>query len=290
MREMTETQGKIEEHLPFSVAMSVYKNDSPQFLERALESITKKQTIVPNEILLVVDGPIAVELNEVIEKYSLEYKNLKVIRLPENKGLGNALKIAVENCHYEFIARMDSDDVSLENRFEQQLTFFKQNENIDIVGGDITEFIGEESNIIGQRTVPMQDKKIKEYMKKRCAMNHVAVMYKKSSVLRVGNYQDWPWNEDYYLWVRMLKEGCRFANTGTILVNVRVGEDMYRRRGGWRYFKSEAKLQKYMKKNKIIGFGTYVMNVAKRFIVQVLLPNKIRGWVFKKFARKNVKE
>ena len=136
----------------------------------------------------------------------------------------------------------------------------------------------------------MQDKEIKEYMKKRCAMNHVAVMYKKSSVLRVGNYQDWPWNEDYYLWVRMLKEGCRFANTGTILVNVRVGEDMYRRRGGWRYFKSEAKLQKYMKKNKIIGFGTYVMNVAKRFIVQVLLPNKIRGWVFKKFARKNVKQ
>lgn len=287
---MSEIQKSIGEHIPFSVAMSVYKNDSPIFLDRALESITRKQTVLPDEIVLLVDGPVPEQVNAVIEKYLSEYKRFKIIRLIENKGLGNALKIAVENSSNELIARMDSDDVSLEDRFEQQLEFFKQNQNVDIVGGDITEFIEDESNIVGKRTLPKQDKEIKKYMKTRCAMNHVSVMYKKSALLRVGNYQDWTWNEDYYLWIRMLQSHCIFANTGTILVNVRVGEDMYRRRGGWKYFKSEAKLQRYMRKNKIIGLGTYVMNVIKRFIVQVLLPNKLRGWVFKKFARESVKE
>ena len=103
-----------------------------------------------------------------------------------------------------------------------------------------------------------------------------------------GNYQHWHYNEDYYLWIRMLEAGCQFANTDKVLVNMRVGKEMYQRRGGWKYFKSEKALQKYMKKHKIIGFGTYFMNVAKRFIVQVLLPNRLRGWVFKKFARKKV--
>lgn len=275
-----------KQKLRFSVAISVYKNDSAVFVNRALESITKRQTVKPDEVVLVVDGPIPSEVNEVIEKYVAEYDCFKVIRLPENKGLGNALRLAVENSSFDLIARMDSDDVSLENRFEQQLKIFESDSTIDVVGGDISEFIGEEDSIVGLRNVPILDEEIKEYMKTRCAMNHVSVMYKKQAVLEAGNYIDWFWNEDYYLWIRMWQKGCRFANTGTTLVNVRVGEDMYRRRGGWKYFKSEAKLQKYMRKNKLIGFGTYFMNVTKRLIVQVLLPNKLRGWVFKKFARK----
>ena len=116
-------------------------------------------------------------------------------------------------------------------------------------------------------------------------MNQMTVMFKKSVYERAGGYIDWYQDEDYYLWIRMFETGAVFANTGTLLVNVRVGKDMYKRRGGWKYFKSERRLQKYMLKHKIIGFGTYLINVTKRFIVQVLLPNKVRGWVFKKFAR-----
>ncbi|MBQ8685357.1 MAG: glycosyltransferase [Clostridia bacterium] len=273
------------ERAPFSVAMSVYKNDNGEFVERALESITKAQTVKPDEIVLIVDGSVSEAVEEVIQKYEREYTGFQAVRLPENKGLGNALQLAVDRCSYPLIARMDSDDVALPTRFEQQLKCFAENESLDIVGGDITEFIGEESNIVGKRSVPKENGAIKAYMKKRCAFNHMSVMYKKEAVLQAGNYQDWFWNEDYYLWIRMQLKGCSFANTGTVLVNVRVGEEMYRRRGGWKYFKSERDLQKYMRKHKMIGFGTYCMNVAKRFIVQILLPNRLRGWIFRKFAR-----
>ena len=273
--------------LKFSVSMCTYGKDNPEWLKRAVDSILN-QTVKPNEVVLVVDGPVPTELDAVI----LEYEKMpvfKVVRLEENQGLGNALRVAIDNSSYDLIARMDSDDVSVENRFEQQLKCFVLDNDLDVVGGNITEFVGEESNIVSIREVPENDVDIKKYLKKRCPFNHMTVMFKKQSVLDVDNYLDWFYNEDYYLWLRMFLNNKVFMNTGTILVNMRTGEDMYRRRGGFKYFKSEAKLQKFMLKNKIIGLGTYLVNVTKRFIVEVLLPNKIRGWAFKKFARKSVK-
>ena len=273
------------EHEPFSIAMSVYKSDNPSFFDRALSSITELQTVMPDEIVLVVDGTVSEELNKVIAKYEKKYDVFNVIRLEKNGGLGNALKIAVENAKFELIARMDSDDVSSPTRFEEQLRFFKIHPEIDIVGGDITEFIGEETNVVGTRSVPKSDVDIREYMKTRCAMNHVSVMYKKSAVQAAGGYQDWFWNEDYYLWIRMWLNNAIFANTGTVLVNVRVGEEMYQRRGGHKYFESEKRLQDYMLKHGMISRVTYMKNVGKRFIVQKVLPNKLRGFVFRMFAR-----
>lgn len=279
----------LSNHEPFSVAISVYKSDNPIYFDRALSSITDIQTIKPDEVVLVVDGPVSNDINLVIKKYEDKYSFFNVIRLEKNGGLGNALKIAVENAKYDLIARMDSDDVSINTRFEDQLSFFDNNLDIDIVGGDITEFIDEESNIVGKRSVPKSNLEIREYMKTRCAMNHVTAMYKKSSVIAAGGYQDWFWNEDYYLWIRMWLNDAKFANTGTVLVNVRVGKEMYQRRGGAKYFKSEKGLQDYMLQHNMINHVTYLSNVGKRFVVQKLLPNKIRGWVFRTFARKKEK-
>lgn len=273
------------EYPPFSVAMSVYKNDNPIFFDRALQSITENQKVMPTEIVIIVDGPVDEKINAVIEKYSEKYGNLNVIRLDKNSGLGNALKLAIENAKYELIARMDSDDVSAPNRFEQQLEIMTKNSAVDIVGGDISEFIGDEKNIVAKRKVPILDKEIKEYLKTRCPFNHMTVMYKRSAVLKSGNYIDLFYNEDYWLWIRMVENNCIMANTGTILVNARVGEDMYKRRGGKQYFNSEMFLQKYMLKNGIINLPTFVLNSSKRFVVQMLLPNAIREWVFKTFAR-----
>ena len=154
---------------PFSVAMSVYNKDNADYLDRALQSITEQQTIMPTEIVLVCDGPLNEQLDSIIDKYGKEYPIFKVVRLEKNEGLGNALKLAVENASNELIARMDSDDVSVPDRFEQQLKYFSTHPKVDIVGGDITEFIGEESNIVGKRTVPIKNSEIKEYMKTRCA-------------------------------------------------------------------------------------------------------------------------
>lgn len=271
--------------MEFSVAISVYKNDNPEFFDRALCSITDEQTLMPSEIVLVVDGPVPSEIDEVIEKYQTKYPIFNIIRFEENQGLGNALRVAIENANYSLIARMDSDDISLPTRFERQIQFFLDNPDTDIVGGDITEFIGNEDNVVAKRSVPCDNKEIKEYMKTRCPLNHVSVVYKRDAVLNCGNYLDLFWNEDYYLWIRMAEGGCIMANTGEVAVNVRTGQDMYKRRGGMKYFKSEYFLQKYMLKHKMIGKVTFTLNVLKRFIIQVLCPPSVRGFIFRKFAR-----
>ena len=272
-------------NLNFSVSMCVYGKDNPDWFDRALYSVLN-QTVKPTEVVLVVDGPISVELEEIIEKY-LSMADVKLIRFKENQGHGNARRAGFEGCSYDLIALMDADDVCVPDRFEKQLKVFEE-QDVDIVGGDISEFIGEEDNVVAYRKVPTTDAEIKEYLKKRCPFNQQTVMFKKQAVEDVGGYIDWYCEEDYYLWIRLAQKGYKMMNTGTILANVRVGKEMYSRRGGWKYFKSEKRLQKYMRKNKIIGFGTYCTNVIKRFIVQVLMPNKLRGWVFKKFARKKV--
>ena len=150
----------------------------------------------------------------------------------------------------------------------------------------MTEFIGEPTNIIGKRVVPESNDSIYNYMKSRCALNHVTVMFRRDSILKVGNYKDWFWNEDYYLWVRMMMNKCVFANLPDVLVNVRSGEGQYARRGGIKYFKSEKGIQRLMLDNKLINRENYIINVTKRLIVQLLLPNWLRGWVFRTFARK----
>lgn len=267
--------------------MCTYFKDDPKWFCRAVESILN-QTVKPDEVVLVVDGPVGEELNAEILKFEAT-DGFKVIRLEKNSGHGIARRTALENCKNEIAALMDSDDVSLPDRFEKQLEVFECDGEVSVVGGQMTEFIGEEDNVIGMREVPLDDGTIKAYLKKRCPMNQVTVMFKKSDVEKAGGYLDWFNNEDYYLWIRMYLQGMKFANVGDVLVNVRVGEDMYRRRGGIKYFKSELKLQNYMLKNKVIGLGTYISNVAKRLVVQVLLPNGLRGLVFKKFARKQAK-
>jgi glycosyltransferase involved in cell wall biosynthesis len=272
-------------NLKFSVSMCVYGKDNPEHFKTAVDSILK-QTLPPDEVVLVVDGPVPDTLDAIIRDYEAN-SAFKVIRLSQNVGHGNARRTGLENCLNEIVALMDADDISLSDRFEKQINVFNTDGSIDIVGGNITEFINDESKVVGKRIVPSDDKSIKEYIK-RCPMNLVTVMFKKQSVNKVGGFIDWYCEEDYYLWLRMALVNMKFANVSDILVNVRVGKEMYQRRGGWKYYKSEVKFQKYMLKNKIIGFPTYFFNKAKRFIVQVLLPNKVRGWVFQKFAREKV--
>lgn len=271
----------------FSVVTSVYRNDKPEFVRVALDSMLVEQTLKPSEIVLVRDGSVPVDLERLLFEYEARYSDvMHIIRLDKNGGLGNALKLGVETAKYDIVARMDSDDICLPNRFELQLQYLYKHPEIDIIGGQMTEFIDTPDNIIGKRVVPCTNNEIYNFMKGRCALNHVTVMFRKEAVLKVGNYQDWFWNEDYYLWVRMMMAKCVFANLPDLLVNVRSGEDQYARRGGMKYFKSEESIQRLMLDNHLINWGGYFSNVAKRLIVQLLLPNWLRGWVFRTFARK----
>lgn len=213
----------------------------------------------------------------------------KPIYLPINQGHGNARRMSVENCSYNLVALMDADDISQKNRFERQLDKFYTDKKLDIVGGQITEFIDIPENIIGKRIVPEKDADIKAFMKERCPMNQVSVMFNKVFYDKVGGYIDWFCEEDYYLWLRMSQAGGIFANVPETLVNVRIGDAMSVRRGGWKYYSSEVKIQKYMLMKNIISFPRFLYNIALRFGGEILLPSKLRTSLFK-VLRSSVKQ
>lgn len=269
----------------FSVAMSVYKNDNSIDFVDAVLSIFN-QTYPPNEIILVIDGPVPDMMLKTIENLSEKTGIMKVIPLPKNMGHAIARQTGLEAANNDLCAVMDADDLSVPNRFEKQLKAFEEHPEVSVVGGLINEFIHTTDNVVGTRIVPEKDSDIKEYLKSRCPMNLVTVMLKKSDVMKVGGYQDWYCEEDYYLWIRLALGGYKFYNIQENLVNVRVGEEMYQRRGGKKYFKSEARLQKYMLNHKLISLSKYAYNVLIRWIVHVAMPNKMRSWVFQTFARR----
>lgn len=267
-----------------SVSMCVYHKDDLQWFREAVESILH-QTVTADELVIVVDGPVPDALDKQICAFEA-IDIVKVIRLPQNMGHGVARRIGLENCTNAFVALMDADDISLPDRFARQIALFQRYPELSIVGGQIAEFIGDINNVVGYRRVRTNDSEIRADLRKRCPMNQMTVMFRKEDVLAAGGYLDWYCNEDYYLWIRMYQKEMKFANTDSVLVNVRIGEDMYKRRGGWKYFASEWRLQNYMLAHRMIDPVTYCINVAKRLVVQVLLPNQIRGYVFQKFARK----
>lgn len=278
----------METIMNFSVLMSIYRNDKPAHVMLAIESITTQQTVKPTEVILVVDGPVSTELTELINNYkdANDY-HFNIIELPENKGLGNALRVGLEKTSFNLIARMDSDDIACSDRFDKQLAFMKCNPGIAVVGGQISEFIDKPDNVVAFRSVPLTPHECAKYYQDRDPLNHMTVMFRKKAVMDVGSYQPWYLDEDTYLWGRLLKKGYKLANLPDILVNVRVGNEMYARRGGLKYFKSDSKILKWKLEQDLISRSKFIYNYLIRFIVQVIMPNSIRSWIFKNLLRKN---
>lgn len=270
--------------MPFSVLMSVYHKDNPQWLKEAIESVLNN-TVKPNEIVVAVDGPIGNDLKNVLHEYERNIPDFRNVFLPENKGRGEALNKVLPMCKYDLVALMDADDINLPTRFELQLKEFENNPNLTIVGGYIQEFDSQTNEEISIRKVPLEDTQIKRYCKTRSPFNNVTVMFKKEDVLKVGNYQAFYQMEDYYLWIRLVKANFKMKNFSEILVNVRVDTKMFARRGGYKYFKSNKEVLKQMLKMKVINYPYYLFNVLVRFVTQVLMPNNIRSLFYKKVLR-----
>lgn len=269
----------------YSVLMSLYYKENSEHFKTAVYSMLN-QSIKPDEIIIVKDGPLTEALETELQRFDKEYENVfNIVELKENVGLGKALNIGLKQCRNELVARMDTDDISAPDRCAQQLKSFSYDPELSIVGTNISEFVESADNIVSYRTVPEDHNSLCEYIKKRCPFNHMTVMFKKSKVEEAGGYLHWFYNEDYYLWIRMYLAKMKFGNLPEALVNVRVGKELYKRRGGLNYFKSEVKLQKYMLNKRVISFSTYMINVLKRLIIQVILPASVRGILFKKFAR-----
>ena len=271
--------------MDFSVSMSVYEKDNPHYFKVALESVFN-QTVEPTEVVLVVDGPIPEETSRIIETMQDKHKNLKVVHLEKNMGHGESRRVGLENCAYELVALMDSDDICVPDRFEKELQCFENDKDLSVVSGYVREFEDEVDNIIGIRKVPLEDDEIKQYLKSHCPVNQNVAMFRKSHVNNVGSFIDWYCEEDYFLWIRMSLGGCKFKNLPEIFAYQRMSHDSYKRRGGLRYFKSEAALQMYMYKNKVISFARLIINVSIRFIGQILFPSRLRKWTYKKLFRR----
>ncbi|WP_179860515.1 glycosyltransferase [Faecalibacterium prausnitzii] len=268
----------------YSVLMAVYHKEEPEYLRQAIESI-QVQTVPTNDFVLVCDGPLNPELDAVIATKKQEMGNtLNVVRLAKNCGLGNALNEGIKHCKNELVARMDSDDIAYPNRCEKQINVFNTHPEVSICSGVVEEFTTDPAAVDTRRVPPETNAEIVEFAKKRNPFNHPCVMYKKSAVEAVGSYQDFYLLEDYYLWLRMLMAGYQGYNIQKPLLHMRAGSDMYLRRAGWKYAKTQAKLFKFMKQQGFIGEGQYIKSCVIRS-GSALAPNWLRKFMFERVLR-----
>lgn len=268
-----------------SVLMSLYIKEKAEYAKACFESLLK-QTVQADEWVIVEDGPLSDEMYALLDKYQSIHPGLiKRIPLKENLGLGLALRAGVPKCKNELIARMDTDDIAREDRFEKQLKMFEKHHKLDICGSQIDEFEETPDEIVAKRTVPTKHREIAQYQKRRDAFNHMTVMFKKSAVLRAGNYKACPLMEDTYLWVRMLQSGAKCANIDEPLVYARIGHDMFERRGGWSYYQKYKSGRRTVYKTGYISPVDYYYTLAVQMAVS-LMPNTLRGFVFKKLLHK----
>ena len=268
-----------------SVLMSVYVKENPTFLRDAIKSV-QNQTLKPSELVLVEDGPLTSELYQVLDEVENQ-SDIPVKRCPleENQGLGLALRYGVLQCQYDIIARMDTDDIAVADRFEQQIHLMEQ-ENLDLLGGHIAEFIDNPKEVVSYRRVPTQHADIVTYQRMRSAFNHMTVMFKKNMVLKAGNYEDGLYMEDDLLWLNMIAAGARTGNVDQILCKVRVGAGMFERRGGLRYLNLYRQARQRMLERNQISYIEYAKSVGVQAVV-ALCPGFVRQFIFVKLLRKS---
>lgn len=269
----------------YSVLMSVYHREKTEYFVQAVNSMLK-QTVTPDEFVLVCDGPLNSELDAAIADFEKNHPDIfRVVRLEENVGLGKALNEGLKHCSYELVARMDSDDITHPQRMEWQLEFLQSNPEISAVGGQISEFENNPLEIKAYRNVPCTTEEINERVKSRNPMNHMTVTFKASSVKKAGGYPDILYFEDYALWSTLIANGEKLANVPQVCCNMRTGEGMYKRRGGKVYFASINKIEKLLLDKGIITCMQYVKNTGIRYFGAIVSP-QLREKLYKMFLRK----
>lgn len=269
----------------YSVLMSLYIKEKAEYLRDAIESIIK-QTVAPDEIVIVEDGPLSDELYSVIDEYTRQYPELfNIVKNKENLGLGLALNEGLKVCKNELVARMDTDDISKPERCEKQLKAFEKDPGLSIVGSFVDEFYSSTDEILSVRTVPEKHEDIYNFAKKRSAFNHPAVMYRKSKVLENGGYSNLRRNQDVDLFGRMMFSGCKAENIGESLLYFRSNDDLAKRRKSWENTKSYIDTIKRFWKMGYSSFGDYVL-IAVAQTGMFIMPIKLQHWVYKKFLRR----
>lgn len=275
----------------FSVLISVYKNDDVGFFETALKSVTTEQLLKPLQVVVVCDGPVDTAVDTVIEKVRNENLDIEftVIKKSENKGLAAALNTGLAECKYAWVARMDSDDISVPDRFEKQFLYLRSNQNVSVLGGFVSEFESDPQKPVSTRAVGLSHAEIVEMAKTRSPMNHVTVVYRKNDILKLGGYsENFGKLEDYKLWVDAITAGLKFANIPDISVLVRIGNGFLERRSNKREIQDWDMLQGYLLQAGLINKSKARKN--KIYIrIFIRTPKWIKKILYKTVLRKKVK-
>lgn len=267
----------------FSVLMSVYSREKPQYLRMAFDSIFN-QSLMATEVVLVEDGKLTIELDNVISEYENKYSNLKVLRYECNRGLGKALNDGLAQCSYDLVLRMDTDDICRKDRFEIQINYMTEHPEIDVLGTNIFEFKDNINENMRIKKMP-QGSIINSYILKRNPLNHMTVCFRKKAVLECGGYKELLYLEDYYLWVRMFLANKKIENINDELVYARIGNGFEKRRGNKKQIIGWKKLQKYMLANNMLNKKNYYINIIRMYLM-VYSPTSIRVLAYKYLLRK----
>jgi glycosyltransferase involved in cell wall biosynthesis len=270
--------------MTYSVLLTVYKSDNPEFFKLSLESMIN-QTVPSNDIVIVKDGPVPDTIQAVIDDMKVKHPEIHPLQLEKNVGLGLALNEGLKICQNELIARMDSDDISLPERCAKQLALFEADPELDIVGCPVKEFVGTPDNVVGKRDVPLDNEAIHKYNRRRDPFNHPTVMYKKNKVMKFGPYSDFRKNQDTDLWIKLLSNGCKAANCSDYLLMFRFDEGTYKKRKSWVNTQLLIKIRKNAWKKGYCSFVDF-MFVACAQLGIFLLPEGFQIFVYTKLLRK----
>ena len=270
--------------MKLSVLIPVCNKEKPEHFKDAIESIVC-QTEKADQIVIVKDGQLSKELNEVIEIYKKKYPNeVDVVQINKQNSLGLVLNEGIKFCKNPYIARMDSDDISRCDRFEKQKKYLKIHQDIDILGGYMQEYDENMEKALSKKAVPLTQDEIYNKLTKLNPFNHSTVIVKKEAVIAIGGYKDCAL-EDYDLWIRMRLQNMKMVNLPDILVNYRTSFKMYKRRTGIKYLKAIINIQKLLLENKLINKTQYIINVLQRIVLS-LIPAKMKMFLYPKIIRK----
>ncbi|PWD86181.1 glycosyltransferase [Ignatzschineria cameli] len=272
----------------FSVLLSIYYKEDPTHFDEALTSIWDHQILKPNEIVLVKDGPLTPELDDVIKHWKQKLGDIFIVSaLEKNEGTGRAKNHGLQLCNYEYIAIMDTDDISVSNRFQMQIEYLEKHPNIVVLGGQLQEFVGSLDNIISEKNVPLSHNDITSFSKNRSPFNHPTSIYKRKEITEIGGYKHHLFMEDYNLWIRVLSKGYQTANLPDILLYQRISNGMHGRRRGWQYIKSEWQMFKLKCSLKYQNrFNAFLLFLLKSSIR--ILPTSLLQKIYNTFLRKKI--
>ncbi|AOM41732.1 glycosyltransferase [Xenorhabdus hominickii] len=254
--------------IPFSILMSLYKNENTKYLYKCLESLYE-QKLQAEEIIIVFDGDIGIELETIVFEWKSKLP-IKIVRIEKNVGLGQALNLGLLQCNNNIIARMDTDDICLPDRFIKQIPYIYQHQDIAVLGSNIFEYDEEISSLISQKSIPISHEDILKFIKKRNPFNHMSVVFRKNMIINSGSYQHHNLMEDYNLWIRVVSNGYKVENLPDRLLKVRAGNSMIKRRRGLDYIGSEYKLAKLKIENNIDNLTSIYMIFLQRSLIRIL--------------------